>query len=102
VHAEVTPEALLLDAICSLVASIKQATAKGVPAGLGSMIEVAIAGKIPFEVVVEMPDASLITIIMEPRALGGGRLRGVELSNAMERTLPVSRIRSLNPVSTQA
>jgi hypothetical protein len=47
-----------------------------------------------------MPDGTELTIIMEPRALGGGRLRGVELGNQMERTLPVSRIRHLRPAPT--
>jgi hypothetical protein len=60
------------------------------------MIDVAIEGKISLDISVEMPDASLVRFVMEPRALSGGRLRGVEVHNATERTLPVSRIRSLH------
>ena len=88
----------LAEAIQSLVSDLRSAASRGVPAGVASMIEVAIAGKIPLEVSVEMPDESLQDFVLEPRALSGGRLRGVELRNATERTLPVSRIRSLRAV----
>ena len=98
--AEVGDSTVVDDAITVLIASLEDAKSRGVPPGLGSMIEVAVRGKTPLEVVVEMPDGTELTIIMEPRALGGGRLRGVELGNQMERTLPVSRIRHLRPAPT--
>ena len=94
------PAPSVAETITTLVSGLRSAASKGVPAGVGSMIEVAVAGKVHLEVVVEMPDGSLVTFVMEPRALGGGRLRGVELSNATERTLPVSRIRSVQPIES--
>jgi len=94
------PAPSLAETITQLVTGLRSAASQGVPAGVGSMIEVAVAGKVHLEVIVEMPDGSLVTFVMEPRALGGGRLRGVELSNATERTLPVSRIRSLRPIES--
>ena len=84
------------DAIGTLFRDVREAEARGVPAGVGTMIDVAIEGKIPLDISVEMPDSSLVQFVMEPRALSGGRLRGVEVHNATERTLPVSRIRSLH------
>lgn len=84
------------DAIGALFRDVREAEARGVPAGVGNMIDVAIEGKISLDISVEMPDASLVRFVMEPRALSGGRLRGVEVHNATERTLPVSRIRSLH------
>jgi hypothetical protein len=61
------------------------------------MIEVATEHKIPLEIECEMPGGAITTLIMEPRSLSNGRLRGLELKNAMEKTLPVSCIRRITP-----
>jgi hypothetical protein len=66
-----------------------------VPAGFTSIIEVATETKTPLEIVVTMPDGSSVTVVMEPRALSAGRLRGVELKHAVEKTFPVSHITSV-------
>ncbi|HAA79627.1 MAG TPA: hypothetical protein DCE05_04880, partial [Microbacteriaceae bacterium] len=66
--------------------------------GFGSIIEVATRTKTPLEIDVTMPDGTTVTSTMEPRSLSGGRLRGVEIKNSVERTLPVSRITAVRPV----
>ena len=82
-------------ALAELVASAHESAAKGVPAGFTSIIEVATETKTPLEIVVTMPDGSSVTVVMEPRALSAGRLRGVELKHAVEKTFPVSHITSV-------
>jgi hypothetical protein len=81
--------------LAALVRDAKEAAEKGVPAGFSSIIEVATETKTPLEIVVQMPDGSLVTVVMEPRALSAGRLRGVEVKHAVEKTLPVSHITSV-------
>ena len=85
----------LIDALEQLVADAREAAARGVPAGLSSIIEVATETKTPLEIVVRMPDESSLTVVMEPKALSAGRLRGVELKHQVEKTLPVSHITSV-------
>ncbi len=91
-----TPDALRL-AVEKLVHSIEGAEKLGIAPWLGSMIEVATEHKIPLEIECEMPGGAITTLIMEPRSLSNGRLRGLELKNAMEKTLPVSCIRRITP-----
>ena len=81
--------------LTALVEGARDLAAKGIPAGLTSIIEVATETKTPLEIEVRMPDESLVTVVMEPRALSAGRLRGVELKHAVEKTLPVSHITSI-------
>jgi hypothetical protein len=82
-------------AIAELVRAAEESAAQGVPAGFHSIIEVATEMKTPLEIVVTMPDGSSATVVMEPRALSAGRLRGVELKHVVEKTFPVSHITSL-------
>jgi len=82
-------------AIAELVRAAEESAAKGVPAGFHSIIEVATETKTPLEIVVTMPDGTVATVVMEPRALSAGRLRGVELKHVVEKTFPVSHITSL-------
>lgn len=81
--------------LAGLVRDAQDAAERGVPAGFSSIIEVATETKTPLEIVVRMPDGSPVTVVMEPRALSAGRLRGVELKHAVEKTLPVSHITSV-------
>ena len=90
-----TLESKRLEAVAQLVHNAAEAAAKGVPAGFQSIIEVATETKTPLEIVVTMPDGTEITIVMEPRALSAGRLRGVEIKHAVEKTIPVSHITSI-------
>jgi hypothetical protein len=83
------------DALAGLIRSATEASAQGVPAGFQSIIEVATETKTPLEIDVTMPEGNTITIVMEPRALSAGRLRGVEIKHQVEKTLPVSRITSI-------
>ena len=88
-------------ALAELVASAQESAAKGVPAGFTSIIEVATETKTPLEIVVTMPDGSSVTVVMEPRALSAGRLRGVEVKHAVEKTFPVSHITSVRAWSQE-
>lgn len=82
-------------ALDQLVADATEAAKRGVPAGLSSIIEVATETKTPLEIVVRMPDDTSLTVVMEPKTLSAGRLRGVELRHQVEKTLPVSHITSV-------
>lgn len=84
-------------AVEKLAASIAGAEKLGIPPWLGSMIEVATEHKIPLEIECEMPGGIITTLVMEPRSLSNGRLRGLELKNAMEKTIPVSCIKRIAP-----
>lgn len=84
-------------AVTGLHEGIQSAARHGVPPSLGSVLEVAIASKVPLDITVEMPGGELVSLIMEPRSVGGGRLRGVEIKNSMEKTIPVSSIRNAIP-----
>ena len=88
-------DAALDAALDALSASAAEAAAKGVPAGIASIIEVATESKTPLEIVVTMPDGSPAVVVMEPRSLSAGRLRGVEVKHQVEKTLPVSHITSI-------
>jgi len=46
---------------------------------------------------VAMPDGSTRELTLEATGLGGGRLRGKDRAADVERTLPVSSIRSVRP-----
>jgi len=88
-------------AVASLADTIESAARHGVPPWLGSVLEVAIASKIALDIDVEMPGGESVNLIMEPRSVGGGRLRGVELKNSMEKTIPISAIRRASPWSAE-
>ena len=90
-------QAKLHAAVTALHETIQSAARHGVPPSLGSVLEVAIASKVPLDITVEMPGGELVSLVMEPRSVGGGRLRGVEIKNSMEKTIPVSSIRSAIP-----
>ena len=100
-HHDSASEERLASALTELVASANESAAKGVPAGFTSIIEVATETKTPLEIVVTMPDGSSVTVVMEPRALSAGRLRGVELKHAVEKTFPVSHITSVRAWSEE-
>ena len=87
-------------AVDTLHEGIENAARHGVSPSLGSVLEVAIASKAPLEIRVEMPGGDVVSMVMEPRSVAGGRLRGVELKNSMEKTIPVSSIRDAVPWST--
>ncbi|MBT5616396.1 MAG: hypothetical protein HOJ70_01385 [Microbacteriaceae bacterium] len=98
VHPEVNEGSDALEhALDELCATIEESARLGVPPGFGSIIEVATKSKTPLEIDVTMPDGTTVTHVMEPRSLTGGRLRGVEIKNSIERTLPISRITSVRP-----
>jgi hypothetical protein len=59
----------------------------------------AIGARTALAVTVETPGGSLVDYLLEPTALVGGRLRARDRGTALERTLPLSGIRSITPVS---
>jgi hypothetical protein len=95
---DITPTVDVLEAaVVALAETIESAARHGVPPWLGSVLEVAIANKIALDIDVEMPGGESVNLVMEPRSVGGGRLRGVELKNSMEKTIPISAIRHASP-----
>ena len=63
-------------------------------AWLDRELDAAVRARAVLKVVVGMPDGSTRELIMEATGLGGGRLRGRDRAADVERTLPVSSIRS--------
>jgi hypothetical protein len=63
-------------------------------AWLDRELDAAVRARAVLRVVVGMPDGSTRELIMEATGLGGGRLRGRDRAADVERTLPVSSIRS--------
>lgn len=63
-------------------------------AWLDRELEAAVRSKAVLQVTVGLPDGSTRELILEATGLGGGRLRGRDRAADVERTLPVSSIRS--------
>lgn len=63
-------------------------------AWLNRELEAAVRAKSVLQVEIEMPDGSTRELQLEASGLGGGRLRGRDRAADVERTLPVSSIRS--------
>lgn len=68
-------------------------------AWLDRELDAAVRAKAVLKVVVGMPDGSTRELLMEATGLGGGRLRGRDRAADVERTLPVSSIRSATIVA---
>ncbi|GAT73975.1 helicase-associated domain-containing protein [Microbacterium hydrocarbonoxydans] len=69
-------------------------------AWLDRELEAAVRAKAVLRVTVGMPDGSTRELLLEATGLGGGRLRGRDRAADVERTLPVSSIRSATIVAT--
>ena len=67
-------------------------------AWLDRELEAAVRTRTQLRVEIAMPDGSSRELTLEPTGLGGGRLRGRDLSADVERTLPVRSIRSVHVV----
>lgn len=63
-------------------------------------LEAAVRAKAVLQVTVGMPDGSTRELLLEATGLGGGRLRGRDKAADVERTLPVSSIRSATIVAS--
>lgn len=63
-------------------------------------LEAAVRAKAVLRVSVGMPDGSTRELLLEATGLGGGRLRGRDRAADVERTLPVSSIRSATIVAS--
>lgn len=68
-------------------------------AWLARQLDIAIRGRVPLIVSVGMPDGRIVEYLLEPTGIGGGRLRGRDRGADIERTLPLSSIRSIAPAS---
>ncbi|MFT4234574.1 MAG: helicase-associated domain-containing protein [Microbacterium sp.] len=60
-------------------------------------LDTAVRAKASIVVEVAMPDGTVRELRLEATGLGGGRLRGLDRAGDVERTLPVSLIRSVRP-----
>lgn len=70
-------------------------------AWLERQLDAAAKGKLAVTVTVRMPDDSLITLDLEPMSVAGGRLRAIDRTSDLERTLPLSSITGVSPASQQ-
>ncbi|MCU1505815.1 MAG: hypothetical protein JWP05_784, partial [Microbacteriaceae bacterium] len=68
-------------------------------AWLVRQLETAIRAHAALTVSITMPNGTVIDYQLEPTSLGGGRLRARDRKSAIERTLPLSSIASVGPVS---
>ena len=59
----------------------------------------AIRDKTTVSVSVAMPGGAIVDYLLQPASVGNGRLRAHDRKSAIERTLPLSSIVSLNPAS---
>lgn len=69
-------------------------------AWLGRELDQAVRARATIVVAVRMPDGSDREFIIEATGLGGGRLRGLDRTVDVERTLPVSSISGIRPAGT--
>ncbi len=67
-------------------------------AWLSRALEAAVQVREVLVVEVGMPDGSSRELTLEVTGVGGGRLRGTDRAADVERTLPISHIRSIRPV----
>ena len=68
-------------------------------AWLSRRLEVAIRDKSTLSVSVAMPNGTVVDYLLVPASVGNGRLRAHDRKSAIERTLPLSSIVSLNPAA---
>jgi hypothetical protein len=68
---------------------------EGTQAWLNRQLESAVRSRTTVTVTVALPDGHEQDYTLEPTGLGGGRLRGRDRASDIERTLPVSSIRSV-------
>ncbi len=64
---------------------------------LARQLDQAVRNRRPVVVQVAMPDGRLVDYVLEPTGVGGGRLRGRDRAADIERTLPLSSVKSLRP-----
>lgn len=89
------PDALPVADYSGLVAALRAHQGPDADAAwLDRELDAAVRAKAVLKVTVGMPDGSTRELIMEATGLGGGRLRGRDRAADVERTLPVSSIRS--------
>lgn len=71
---------------------------QGDSAWVARQLDAAVRAKSVVMVAVELPGGKLVELTLEPASVAGGRLRGRDRRAAVERTLPLSSIRSVTPV----
>ncbi|MEO7006826.1 MAG: helicase-associated domain-containing protein [Terrimesophilobacter sp.] len=91
------------DGLLALLVRLKQQAAEAPDdadeAWLSRRLEVAIRNKATVSVSVSMPGGAVVDYLLQPASVGNGRLRAHDRKSAIERTLPLSSIVSLNPAS---
>lgn len=68
-------------------------------AWIARQLELAAKGKTIVAVTVRMPDGSEVELRLEPASVAGGRLRGRDARADLERTLPLSSITAVTPLT---
>ncbi|MCX7523409.1 helicase-associated domain-containing protein [Microbacterium sp. STN6] len=99
----IAPEQAAADArdekVDELVRRLRAAEAESGPdaerAWLRRQLDIAVKARVALTVSVAMPDGREVQYTLEPTGVGGGRLRGRDRAADIERTLPLSSIRSI-------
>ncbi|MBI5160916.1 MAG: helicase-associated domain-containing protein [Micrococcales bacterium] len=71
----------------------------GGTAWIARQLELAVRGRTPVIVTVRMPDGSTSDFRLEPASVAGGRLRARDPRAELERTLPLSSITAVSPLT---
>ncbi|MCP2637608.1 helicase-associated domain-containing protein [Microbacterium sp. HD4P20] len=94
--APIEPRATPLQTYARLIATLRGGHGtEGETGWLERELEQAVRARTEIVVVVRMPDGSERSLTLEASGLGGGRLRGRDRAADIERTLPVSSIKSV-------
>ncbi|MEJ1155124.1 helicase-associated domain-containing protein [Microbacterium marmarense] len=100
VGAPAEPATAPLDVYARLIETLRNGHGTEGEAGwLERELEQAVRLRGEIEVTVRMPDGSERTLTLEATGLGGGRLRGRDRAADIERTLPVSSIANVVPLT---
>ena len=103
--APVPSQAVTRDPAAELVARLRGAgvadpgTEASGGAWIARQLELAARGRTPVIVTVRMPDGTEVAFRLEPASVAGGRLRARDTRADLERTLPLSSITAVEPLS---
>jgi len=97
--ADTAPPAPLRDTYAALLARLRSGSSPddADAAWLGRELDQAVRARATIVVSVRMPDGTERELTIEATGLGGGRLRGLDRTVDVERTLPVSSISGIRP-----
>ncbi|MFZ7087551.1 helicase-associated domain-containing protein [Curtobacterium sp. RRHDQ10] len=87
-----TPESQARDLVERLRVTTERGDREPEQEWLGRQIDLAVRGKVPIRVTVQMPDGSQVPFTIVPTSVAAGRVRGRDTHADVERTLPLSLV----------